>query len=202
MQRQLLKFVDSEPEQWDLYLDAILFSYRVSQQESTKYSPFFLVYGRQARLPVEFNTKPNNEDQDECDDEIEKNDAEVKSMEENMAKMVDIRKKALANIGIAQQQQKIYYDAKHCKDKEKYDVGALVLLKNSRKLSCKGSKMEPNWTGPYSIVEVAGKNTYRLCRYKGTKKEKVLKQLINVTRLKLYHTTSGVSLVYITCITF
>ena len=39
-----------------------------------------------------------------------------------MAKMVDIRKKALANIDIAQQQQKIYYDAKHCKDKEKYDV--------------------------------------------------------------------------------
>ena len=65
LQRQLLKFVDSEPEQWDLYLDAILFSYRVSQQESTKYSPFFLVYGRQARLPVKFNTKPNNEDQDE-----------------------------------------------------------------------------------------------------------------------------------------
>ena len=48
LQRQLLKFVDSEPEQWDLYLDAILFSYRVSQQESTKYSPFFLVHGRQA----------------------------------------------------------------------------------------------------------------------------------------------------------
>ena len=41
----------------DLYLDSILFSYRVSVHDSTKYSPFFLVYGRNAKLPVEFNIK-------------------------------------------------------------------------------------------------------------------------------------------------
>ena len=46
LQRQLLKFVDSEPKNWDQNLDAILFSYRVSVQDSTKYSPLFLVYGR------------------------------------------------------------------------------------------------------------------------------------------------------------
>lgn len=57
LQRQLLKFVDTEQTDWDLYLDAILFSYRVSRQDSTKHSPFLLVYGRQPRLPIEFNTK-------------------------------------------------------------------------------------------------------------------------------------------------
>ena len=46
LQRQLLKFVDSEPKNWDQNLDAILFSYRVSVQDSTKSSPFFWVYGR------------------------------------------------------------------------------------------------------------------------------------------------------------
>ncbi len=50
--------------------------------------------------------------------------------------------------------------------------------------------MEPNWLGPYHIHEVTGKNTYRLCRFKGTKKERVLKILYNISRLKLYYASS------------
>ena len=58
LQRQLLKFVSEEQNDWDLYLDSITFSYRVSRQDSTKASPFYLVYGRQARLPIELNMNP------------------------------------------------------------------------------------------------------------------------------------------------
>ena len=39
-----------------------------------------------------------------------------------------IRKAALDNIKVAQR-QKMQYDAKHCKDKAKYKVGTLVLVK-------------------------------------------------------------------------
>ena len=62
LHRQLLKFVSDEPTNWDLFLDSILFSYRVSHQDSTKHSPFFLVYGRQPRLPVELNLVIPDED--------------------------------------------------------------------------------------------------------------------------------------------
>lgn len=62
--KQLLKFVDEEQSDWDLYIhvDSTLISYRVSRQDSTKESPFFLMYGCQARLPVEFNSMPAEED--------------------------------------------------------------------------------------------------------------------------------------------
>ena len=30
LQRQLLKFVETKQDEWDLYLDSVLFSYRVS----------------------------------------------------------------------------------------------------------------------------------------------------------------------------
>ena len=56
--------------------------------------------------------------------------------------MDDVQRKALENIQSAQERQKKYYDAKHCKDKEPYKVGAAVLLLNSKKLSKKGSKLE------------------------------------------------------------
>ena len=67
--------------------------------------------------------------------------------------MVVLRKKALENIRHAQEKQKMYYDKKHCKDKEKYTVGVLVLVRNSKKLSRKGSKLEPDWSEPYVIHE-------------------------------------------------
>ena len=153
-----------------MYLDSILFSYRVSRQDSTRYSPFFLVYGRQARLPVEFNINDvggeDSEDSDvedgaqDVEDEdsdgedggkdAEGNSSEKKgsgselSFEEHMKKMITVRKKALDNIGTAQHRQKTYYDAKHCKDKEMYTVGAAVPVRNYKKLSRKGSKLEPN----------------------------------------------------------
>lgn len=73
LQRQLLKFVETEQNQWDLFLDSILFSYRVSQHDSTRYSPFFLVYGRKAKLPIEFNVTC---DKDDNSDEIQSEDME------------------------------------------------------------------------------------------------------------------------------
>ena len=63
-----MKYVGDKEHDWDLYLDAVLFSYRVSRQASTKYSPFYLMYGRHARLPVEF--KKQKDDEPEHDGEI------------------------------------------------------------------------------------------------------------------------------------
>ena len=39
--------------QWDLYLQLLLFAYRVEPQETTGETPFHLLYGRDARLPTE-----------------------------------------------------------------------------------------------------------------------------------------------------
>ena len=93
--------------------------------------------------------------------------------------MITIRRRALENIQAAQERQKGYYDAKHGKDKSKYRVGELVLVKNSKKLSRKGSKMEPNWHGPYRIHEVLGKGTFKLCNVDDS--NKVLAQIYNMT---------------------
>ena len=57
MQRQLLKHIEENQSEWDLYLDSVLFAYRVSKQSSTKYAPFYLMYGRQAKLPLQFSGK-------------------------------------------------------------------------------------------------------------------------------------------------
>ena len=65
-----------------------------------------------------------------------------------------------------------------------YKVGILVRLKNSKKLSRKGSKLETNLLGRYRICEVIGKGTFRL--YNRNDHSTLLATTYKMTRLKLY----------------
>ena len=65
LQQQLLKYVGEEQNDWDPHLDAVLFSYRVSRQDSTKTSSFLLVYGRQLKLPAEFSVNSTVKEKDQ-----------------------------------------------------------------------------------------------------------------------------------------
>ena len=49
---------DSENNNWDEYLQAIVFAYNSGIHKTTKYSPYELIYGRRARLP--FYSKPSH----------------------------------------------------------------------------------------------------------------------------------------------
>ena len=45
--------VKQNENEWENYLDSVLFVYRTSKQASAKISPFFLLYGREPRLPMQ-----------------------------------------------------------------------------------------------------------------------------------------------------
>ena len=49
----LAKTVEKGGKDWDEHLPFVLFAYRASEQQSTCESPFFLLYGRDPRLPTE-----------------------------------------------------------------------------------------------------------------------------------------------------
>lgn len=45
--------VNEHQNNWDDYLEDVAFSIRTQRQKSTKYTPFFLMFGREARTPLE-----------------------------------------------------------------------------------------------------------------------------------------------------
>ena len=47
------KSLSDHQDDWDDFIDPVLFSIRTAIQESTHYTPFFLMYGREARFPFE-----------------------------------------------------------------------------------------------------------------------------------------------------
>ena len=50
---RLAKLVNDHQNDWDEYLEQVAFSIRVQKQGSTKYSPFFLMFGRHPKTPME-----------------------------------------------------------------------------------------------------------------------------------------------------
>ena len=107
---QSLRKLISMEKDWDQYIDAALYAYRISVQNSTRFSPFMLLYNRHPRkaLDFELSTAENSEPLDKKDEFID---------ETAMEKLLYIRRKyhekAHSNIHEAQERQKFYFDAKN-----------------------------------------------------------------------------------------
>ena len=99
----LAKTVGKDGPEWDERLPYVLFAYRASQQSSTQESPFYLLYGRDPRLPVPAALSP----------EITRVTINLKEygldLHTRMAQAWDL---ARASVGRAQRRQKVAYDQK------------------------------------------------------------------------------------------
>ena len=65
----IAKLVSNEEREWDNFVDATLFAYRTKKHKTTGYTPFYLMYGRQATLPIELKI-PGKEELSHQDDPL------------------------------------------------------------------------------------------------------------------------------------
>eukprot|EP00731_Ephydatia_muelleri_P036660 Em0300g2a len=134
-QSMLSKAVMGHKEMWDEFIDS---AYNTSTHESTTYSPFEVMFGRKARLPVEADLRP-------------------------IPSNYDSRLAHAPNTSnqMAQAKQKQHYDAKHTRAKL-FDVGVQVFKKDFLRKKRKGGKLDPRWLGPYIITQKLSKGFYSL----------------------------------------
>eukprot|EP00731_Ephydatia_muelleri_P036030 Em0193g3a len=119
LQSMLSKAVMGHKEMWDEFIDSAVFAYNTSTHESTTYSPFEVMFGRKARLPVEADLRPIPSNYDS-------RLAHAPNTSNQMAQVAKERQEILKdvkrNILAAQAKQKQHYDAKHTRAKL-FDVG-------------------------------------------------------------------------------
>lgn len=132
----LRTFAGHDSQNWDEWVKPAVFTYNTSENASTKFTPFNLLYGWEPRIPFGSHRAP----------EVVYNYSNYLADLKN--KLQNAHAIARESIIKAKEVSKGYYD-KNVKQRE-FEVGAKVLL------SCKETKtgLDPRWKGPYTVMEV------------------------------------------------
>ncbi|KAK7922815.1 hypothetical protein WMY93_009717 [Mugilogobius chulae] len=109
---------------------------------STRFSPFYLMHGREARVPADVLASPPAQEAERPGSVSEYVTVLVKRLESAF----DIARLCATD---ATAKQKLYYDEAACH--RPYRVGSLVWLNNPTESR---TKLAPHWKGPYQVVQV------------------------------------------------
>ena len=174
LKNTISKAVSQHGGDWDLYLPSALFATRTMRQDTTRFTPFELVYGREARQPVDEIIDENRKAT-----EITEETRNIRINQE-ITRLQQIRHQAQEFISKAQERQKANYD-KANKETTILRIGDQVLLFRNVTEASWSAKLEPKWEGPYIVASIKG-TTYQLRRTTGT----LLPFKVHRNRLKKY----------------
>ena len=135
---------DGQPDRWDEFLPQAMFSLRVRTHAVTKFSPFYLLYGINPRLPTDDNPlRTSMAPLDELEQMEERAEFTARTFED----LGYAREKAYHNSEAQAIRMKKYYDNTKKTEGSIYDINDMVKIKNLGK-----TKFEFNWKGPYHVV--------------------------------------------------
>ncbi|XP_016195666.1 uncharacterized protein LOC107636688 [Arachis ipaensis] len=172
----LKKKVTLAKGQWAKLIPEILWGYNTTPQSSTKETPFRLMFGSDAMIPVKISQGSVRTTYLDEDTNDQTREAELDLLEE------------------VREESRIRHEAMQQLTRRKYNTrvrprtlqqGDLVLrrLEDVRKPPGEG-KLAANWEGPFRIIQVHGRGAYSLQTLEGDN----LPNTWNITSLRLYHT--------------
>ena len=152
---------------WDQCIRKLCMAYNSSVHSSTGYTPFYLMFGRQARLPVDLMYGTGPSDSFTAGEYA----TELRNALHNAYAVV--REKCNAE----HKRQKSFYDEKvHGKP---YSVGDVVWLHSIVVPRGQSRKLHHPWKGPYRVQERIGESDYKIRAWKGKST-----QVVHFDRLK------------------
>ncbi|XP_057745072.1 uncharacterized protein LOC130962933 [Arachis stenosperma] len=166
----LKKRLDNKKGAWADELASVLWSYRTTEQSSTKETPFRLTYGVDAVIPVEIG-EPSPR-------------LLLKGVEETVEKDLIDEAREMAHLTETALKQRIAlrYDTKVLK--RDFEPDDLVLRRNDIGSPTPGEgKLAANWEGPYRVKKVMGKGAFKLERLDG----KEVPRTWNVDNLRRFY---------------
>ena len=147
LSHMIAKCAQKNGSNWDKHLPFLLFAYRATIQESTRESPFYLLYGRDPRLPTDsvlnYVKSPYVVDVDDYKTAM-------------TIALSEAWKTAQENIKSAQEKQKRNYD-RHSKESH-YEVGDRVMVYMPNAVRGKAWKLARPFYGPYRVMATTPTN--------------------------------------------
>jgi transposase InsO family protein len=171
--KALKRKLERKDKNWAEPLAAIIWSYHTTIQSSTGETPFKMVYGTDAMIPVEIDPPSWRR---ETITIAENNNM---ALEENLDLLEEVREAAhFREFAMKQRVSRKYNTRVMPRD---FKEGDLVLKRPMGK--DKGGKLAPNWEGPFRIREVFGGGAYKLETLKG----EAMPRSWNVSNLRFYY---------------
>ena len=164
--------VQDRHHEWEDHLRATCMAYNTSVQSTTGFTPFYLMFGREARMPLDMMFgHPDSSPEGASDSEYA-----VQLRDRLQRAYLVVR----TNFQRAFGRQKIHYDQKvHGKP---LAVGDLVWLHSPVVPAGRSKKLHRPWTGPFKILKKLSEQVYRIQSTVGTKRRLV----VHFDRLKPY----------------
>jgi len=157
--------------EWEECLPKVCFACNTSKHASTGFTPFYLMYGKQARIPLDvMHGLPPDESETCCQ--------HASSLWHSLEKAYHITRQ---NSLVCARGQKEHYDLK-VRGKP-FAQGDLVWLCNPAVPRGTSRKLYTPWTGPYKIIKCLSDLVYRIQHMNRRRK----KLVVNFDRLKPYH---------------
>ena len=170
LEEMLRNYVNWRQTDWDIYLPTLEMACNNARQASTGFSPHYLNYGREMRLPLD----------GAIDDARRCRNPEAA---ERIQRLKEDIERAKENIRKAQQRQGYYAD-QH-RRQVTFKVGDKVLLSTDH-LKMVGNNRTPKFTeryiGPFGVKRVVGANAYEL----QLPPQIGIHPVLNISRLKAY----------------
>ena len=155
---KMLAMAADQREDWDDHLPYISMAYRATVQESSGFSPNFLMFGRELAMPVDLMYPLDQETHSESTYDY------VKKLREKLHYAYELSRNCLRKS--TERQRRLYNERVFG---EKVKVGDLVWVMNKERKRGKTPKLQPKWKGPcfvshaYNDVVVAVHLNPRKC---------------------------------------
>ena len=145
--KMIAKFSSSDTNKWDTYVNDCLLACRVRLHHSTGFSPFYLVYGRHAKIPGDCTIPNLVRDIDSLDP--------IGHRLQLLSSLQTARNEAKTNLESQRKRMKQNFD-KQVKE-DFLEVGELVLVRNEQR-----KKFQPQWFGPARITAAFHNGVFEL----------------------------------------
>ncbi|GFY18724.1 talin-2 [Trichonephila clavipes] len=169
----LSMYVDVEQKNWDEILPFVTFAYNTAKQETTGFTPFYLLHGREAETTLDTMLPfcPNDFD----DNNITKIAARAEESRQ-LARVHTLR---------AQDKDRRRYDSKH--QMVSYAPGDLVWVYTPVRKKWSLEKLLRRYFGPYQVLSRLSAVTYEVQDFDPASRKRKLREVVHVLRMKPYH---------------
>ncbi|UYV82700.1 hypothetical protein LAZ67_22000606 [Cordylochernes scorpioides] len=164
-------YVNTDQKNWDEILPFVTHAYNTTIQETTGYSPFFLLFGREPMSLLDDDNIPIDNNMNDYDEYIEN----------YLDKIARTRQVVINNTEKTQERMKRNYDKKH--NERIYEPGHLVAVWTPVRKIGKCEKLLRKYFGPYRILKKLSNVNY-LIEPKDNPGQDPL--IVHVSRLKPY----------------